>query len=124
MNEETWTSFKTAVRNFNSFKTPFTKTLKKDQNDNLSKKNALVAKGELQESVDFVVTTPIMKQIQDEWKQIGHVPRKYSDKIWKEFKDACNHYFDKVKEQKHEETEEVAAFDSKKAYLETLREFD
>jgi hypothetical protein len=44
-----------------------------------------------------------MKQIQDEWKQIGHVPRKYSDKIWKEFKDACNHYFDKVKEQKHEE---------------------
>jgi hypothetical protein len=24
-----------------------------------------------------------MKQIQDEWKQIGHVPRKYSDKIWK-----------------------------------------
>jgi hypothetical protein len=59
-----------------------------------------------------------MKQIQDEWKQIGHVPRKYSDKIWKEFKDACNHYFDKVKEQKHEEnTEEVAAFDSKKSLL-------
>jgi hypothetical protein len=27
-----------------------------------------------------------MKKIQDEWKQIGHVPRKYSDKIWKEFK--------------------------------------
>ena len=126
VNEETWTSFKTAVRNFNSFKNSFYKDIKKDQNDNLSKKNALVAKArELQESVDFVVTTPIMKQIQDEWKQIGHVPRKYSDKIWKEFKDACNHYFDKVKEQKHEEnTEEVAAFDSKKAYLETLREFE
>ncbi len=125
VNEDTWTSFKTAVRNFNSFKNSFYKDIKKDQNDNLSKKNALVAKAkELQESLDFAVTTPIMKQIQDEWKQIGHVPRKYSDKIWKEFKDACNHYFDKVKEQKHEEnTEEVAAFDSKKAYLETLREF-
>ncbi len=125
VNEETWTSFKTAVRNFNSFKNSFYKDIKKDQNDNLSKKNALVAKAkELQESLDFVVTTPIMKQIQDEWKQIGHVPRKYSDKIWKEFKDACNHYFDKVKEHKHEEnTEEVAAFDSKKSYLETLREF-
>lgn len=125
VNEETWTSFKTAVRNFNSFKNSFYKDIKKDQNDNLIKKNALVAKArELQESLDFAVTTPIMKQIQDEWKQIGHVPRKYSDKIWKEFKDACNHYFDKVKEQKYDEnTEEVAAFDSKKAYLETLREF-
>ena len=125
VNEETWASFKTAVRNFNSFKNSFYKDIKKDQNDNLSKKTALVAKAkELQESIDFAATTPIMKKIQDEWKQIGHVPRKYSDKIWKEFKDACNHYFDKVKEQKNEEnTEEVAAFDSKKSYLETLREF-
>ncbi|MGZ9735897.1 DUF349 domain-containing protein [Flavobacterium sp. GNP002] len=125
VNEETWAGFKTAVRNFNSFKNSFYKDIKKDQNDNLSKKTALVAKAkELQESLDFAATTPIMKQIQDEWKQIGHVPRKYSDKIWKEFKDACNHYFDKVKEQKNEENgEEVAAFDNKKAYLETLREF-
>ncbi|MES2804687.1 MAG: DUF349 domain-containing protein [Bacteroidota bacterium] len=125
VNEETWAGFKTAVRNFNSFKNSFYKDIKKDQNDNLSKKTALVAKAkELQESLDFAATTPIMKQIQDEWKQIGHVPRKYSDKIWKEFKDACNHYFDKLKEQKNEEnTEEVEAFDNKKAYLETLREF-
>ncbi|MFV5685630.1 DUF349 domain-containing protein [Flavobacterium sp. GB2R13] len=125
VNEETWASFKTAVRNFNSFKNSFYKDIKKDQNDNLSKKTALVAKAkELQESTDFAATTPIMKQIQDEWKQIGHVPRKYSDKIWKEFKDACNHYFDKLKEQKNEENgEEVEAFDNKKAYLETLREY-
>jgi hypothetical protein len=27
------------------------------------------------------MTTPVMKQIQEEWKKIGHVPRKYSDKI-------------------------------------------
>ncbi|MFV8325406.1 DUF349 domain-containing protein [Flavobacterium sp. ZS1P14] len=125
VNEETWASFKTAVRNFNSFKNSFYKDIKKDQNDNLTKKTALVAKAkELQESTDFAATTPIMKQIQDEWKQIGHVPRKYSDKIWKEFKDACNHYFDKLKEQKNEENgEEVEAFDNKKVYLETLREF-
>ncbi len=125
LNEQTWAAFKTAVRNFNSFKNSFYKDIKKDQNDNLSKKTALVAKAkELQESVDFASTTPIMKQIQEEWKQIGHVPRKYSDKIWKEFKDACNHYFDKLKEQKNEENgEEVEAFDNKKAYLEKLRAF-
>ncbi|WP_409025005.1 DUF349 domain-containing protein [Flavobacterium sp.] len=125
VNEETWAAFKTAVRNFNSFKNSFYKDIKKDQNNNLSRKIALVAKAkELQESSDFAMTTPVMKQIQEEWKQIGHVPRKYSDKIWIEFKDACNHYFDKLKEQKNEEnSEEVQAFDNKKAYLETLRDF-
>ena len=125
VNEETWAAFKTAVRNFNSFKNSFYKDIKKDQNNNLSRKTALVAKAkELRESTDFTLTTPIMKQIQEEWKQIGHVPRKYSDKIWIEFKDACNHYFDKLKEQKNDEnSEEVEAFDNKKAYLETLREF-
>ena len=125
VNEETWAGFKTAVRNFNSFKNSFYKDIKKDQNNNLNKKTALVAKAkELQESADFAITTPIMKQIQEEWKQIGHVPRKYSDKIWAEFREACNHYFEKLKEQKSEENdEEVEAFDKKKAYLETLREF-
>lgn len=125
VNEETWDAFKTAVRNFNAFKNSFYKEIKKDQNDNLNKKNALVAKAlELQDSTDFAATTPIMKKIQEEWKQIGHVPRKYSDKVWKEFKAACNHYFDRLKEAKNEEnSEEVEAFDKKKAYLDTIREF-
>jgi hypothetical protein len=125
INEETWAAFKLAVRNFNSFKNSFYKEIKRDQNENLTKKNTLVAKAqELQESTDFAATTPIMKKIQDEWKQIGHVPRKHSDKIWKEFKDACNHYFNKLKEQKDEHSvEEIEAFDKKKSYLETLREY-
>lgn len=125
VNEETWTAFKNAVRNFNSFKNSFYKDIKKEQNNNLNKKIALVAKAkELQESTDFVATTPIMKQIQEEWKQIGHVPRKFSDKIWLEFRAACNHYFDKLKELKSEENaEEVESFEKKKAYLETLKEF-
>lgn len=125
VNEETWAAFKTAVRNFNAFKNSFYKDIKKDQNDNLNKKMALVAKAkELQESTDFGSTTPVMKQIQEEWKQIGHVPKKYSDKIWKEFKDACNHYFDKLKEHKSEENvDEINAFDNKKAYLDILRAY-
>jgi len=125
VNEETWTSFKNAVRDFNSLKNSFYKDIKKDQNDNLNRKQALVAKAkELQESEDFAATTPIMKQIQEEWKTIGHVPRKFSDKLWAEFKAACNHYFEKLKEQKTEEnSEEVEAFEKKKTYLETLREF-
>jgi len=126
LNEETWSAFKNAVRSFNVLKNSFYKEIKKDQNDNLSKKQALVAKAkELQESTDFAATTPVMKKIQEEWKAIGHVPRKYSDKLWAEFRAACNAYFEKLKEQKTEENaEEVEAFEKKKTYLETLRAFE
>lgn len=126
LNEETWTSFKNAVRSFNVLKNSFYKEIKKDQNDNLSKKQALVAKAkELQESTDFAATTPVMKKIQEEWKTIGHVPRKYSDKLWAEFRGACNAYFEKLKEQKVDENpDEVQAFENKKNYLESLRAFE
>jgi Domain of Unknown Function (DUF349) len=126
VNEATWKAFKTTVKDFNVLKNSFYKDIKKDQNDNLSKKQALVAKAkELQESLDFVVSTPIMKQIQEEWKTIGHVPRKFSDRLWTEFRAACNHYFEKLKEQKNEENpEEVDALEKKKAYMETMRAFE
>lgn len=125
VNEETWAAFKTAVRNFNTFKNSFYKDIKKEQHDNLTKKMELVAKAKaLQESEDFAIATPLMKKIQEDWKLIGHVPRKYSDKIWSEFKEACNHYFDKLKSQRSEvNDEEVEAFEKKKSYLESLREF-
>jgi len=125
VNEATWAAFKNAVRNFNTFKNSFYKDIKKEQNENLNKKNALVAKAnELKDSDDFAATTAIMKQIQEDWKKIGHVPRKYSDKVWAEFKAACNHYFDRLKDQKSEHNaEEMEAFDKKKAYLESIKEF-
>ena len=126
VNEATWSAFKTAVRNFNVVKNSFYKDIKKEQHDNMNKKAALVAKAiALQESDDFAATTPIMKQIQEEWKTVGHVPRKFSDKIWKEFRAACNHYFDKLKAQKSEANqEEVEAFEKKKAYIESLKDFE
>lgn len=126
VNETTWTAFKNAVRDFNVLKNSFYKDIKKDQNNNLSKKQALVAKAiELKDSNDFAATTPLMKQIQEEWKTIGHVPRKVSDTLWTEFRAACNEYFEKLKEQKSEVNEdEVAAFENKKTYLETIKTFE
>nr|WP_246011734.1 DUF349 domain-containing protein [Flavobacterium piscinae] len=126
VNEDTWAEFKTAVRNFNSHKNAFYKDIKKEQSDNLNKKLALVEKAKaMSTSEDFAATTPLMKQIQEEWKQIGHVPRKYSDKIWKEFKEACNHYFDRMKATRNEaNSEEIEAFDKKKAYLDSMKDFE
>lgn len=126
VNEDTWAAFKAAVRNFNTVKNSFYKDIKKDQQDNLNKKQALVEKARsLQESEDFEGTTAIMKQIQEEWKKIGHVPRKYSDAVWKDFKGACNHFFDRLHAQRNEANkEEIDAFEKKKEYLDNLKEFE
>jgi hypothetical protein len=51
------------------------------------------------------------------------VPRKYSDKIWAEFKAACNQYFDKLKEQKKAKTTLKWKLLKKETYLEQLRNF-
>jgi hypothetical protein len=126
VNEETWATFKDAVRNFNSQKNSFYKDIKKDQQDNLNRKLALVEKAKsLQDSEDFAGTTPVMKQIQEEWKTIGHVPRKFSDSVWKDFKAACNHYFDRMHAKRNEASnEELEAFEKKKEYLESLKDFE
>ncbi len=126
VNEGTWAAFKDAVRNFNSVKNSFYKDIKKDQQENLNKKLELVEKAKsLKDNEDFAATTPIMKQIQEEWKTIGHVPRKYSDTVWKEFKAACNHYFDRLHAVRNEvNKEEIEAFEKKKEYLENLKDFE
>ena len=124
VNETTWANFKEAVRAFNHKKNGFYKNLKKDQFENLNKKLALIKIAEdNKDSDDFEVTTPLMKKIQNDWKQIGHVPRKESDKIWKQFKAACNGYFDRINEQRNaasEEEEETLV--KKEAVLAELKE--
>lgn len=126
VNEETWAAFKAAVRNFNTVKNSFYKDIKKDQQTNLNQKLALVEKANsLKDSEDFATTTQVMKQIQEEWKTIGHVPRKYSDAVWKDFKAACNHYFDRLHAHRNAaDSEEIEAFEKKKDYLESLKDFE
>lgn len=123
VNDATWKKFKEAVRTFNRNKNSFYKSQKKEQYDNLEKKLELVKIAEEnKESEDFKETTPLMKKIQNDWKQIGHVPRKDSDKIWKKFKAACNHYFDRMHSSRNEENaEELQAFDQKKELLDKLK---
>jgi len=122
-NEATWAAFKEAVRNFNRNKNTFYKSLKKDQHDNLEKKKALLGMAlSLKDSEDYEMATPEMKRIQSEWKNIGHVPRKYSDKIWHEFKDACNHYFNRLHAQRNQAQKgEYENYEKKNACLERLK---
>jgi len=125
-NQEVWDKFKSVTRNFNKQKNEFYKNIKKEQHENLFKKQALIDKArELKDSDDFERVTPMMIQIQEDWKKIGHVPRKNSDEIWKEFKETCNAYFDRYHSIKNKAMgEEMDNFNKKKDYLEELKSFE
>jgi len=125
LNESTWSKFKESVRVFNRKKNAFYKGLKKDQYTNLQKKLDLIKIAEdNKDNDDFEVTTALMKKIQSDWKKIGHVPRKDSDKIWKQFKTACNHYFDKLNATRNAANKETLdAFNKKTALLDTIKDF-
>ena len=124
-NEKTWTAFKDAVRIFNKNKNTYYKTLKKDQSENYRKKLELVEIAEQnKDSLDLETTLALMKDIQNRWKSIGHIPRKDSDKLWKRFRGACNLFFDRYHEQKNNGSEEeIKSFEDKTSLLETLNSF-
>ena len=122
--EEVWQKFKNATKKFNAAKNVFYKQEKNGQQENLEQKIALIEYAEsIKDSDDWEMVTNAMKKVQSDWKKIGHVPRKFSDDIWKRFKAACNHYFDRFHEQKNAVSkEQQAVVDAKKEFLDTLKE--
>ena len=122
--EEVWQKFKAATKKFNSAKNAFYKEEKSGQQENLKKKMALIEIAEsVKDSDDWDMATNVMKKVQADWKKIGHVPRKFSDDIWKRFKGACNYYFDRYHQQKNAVSkEELAIVAAKKAFLDELKE--
>ena len=119
-----WDKYKEATKKFNVEKNNYFKLVKHEHLENLNKKKSLIEQAEaLKESEDWEVATEIMKKIQMEWKKIGHVPQKYSDKLWKEFKDACNHYFDRFHQQQDKGSKlELDVFSKKKDLLAEIKE--
>lgn len=122
-NSQTWEAFKEVTREFNHIKNDFYKDLKSEQHINLKKKLALleIAKQHA-ESTDWNASVQVIKRIQNDWKKIGHVPRKNSDKIWKEFKDTCNQFFDRYKK-RHEQANQKFEqnYTNKQALLEEFK---
>jgi len=123
-NEQVWKLFKEATKNFNRAKNNFYKEIKTVQQTNLTKKQALLAKAiALKDSNDWENASQQLKKIQAEWKLIGHVPRKISDKIWEEFKQACNCFFDRLHKLQDGENEElIENFKKKKELLEQFKD--
>ncbi len=121
--DDVWDKFRKANRNFNHLKNQFFKEAKKEYSENILKKQQLVDQAvSLKDNEDWEETAEIFKKIQADWKKVGQVPRKYSNKMWKEFKDACNYFFDRYYAAKDGETEELMKiYQQKKEYLEKIK---
>ncbi|MBR6032311.1 MAG: DUF349 domain-containing protein [Bacteroidaceae bacterium] len=95
MNTAIFERFRQGCDAFFEKKTAFFHDLKEELNANLTKKKALVEKAEsLMDSTDWRSTGDILINLQKQWKEIGTVPRKYSEDLWKRFTAACDHFFE------------------------------
>ncbi|MFZ5939623.1 MAG: DUF349 domain-containing protein [Bacteroidota bacterium] len=66
------------------------------QKDNLDKKIRIVERAEaLQDSNDWKEATNELIDLQHQWKEIGPVPRRESDRLWKKFRAACDRFFER-----------------------------
>ncbi|MBN2614126.1 MAG: DUF349 domain-containing protein [Bacteroidales bacterium] len=93
-NDEIWDRFKSSLDAFYQKKRDFFADLKKQQMENYNAKVRLCERAEaIQDSTSWRITTDELIGLQKEWKSIGPVPRKFSDKIWKRFRAACDIFF-------------------------------
>lgn len=95
-NDEIWERFKVSLDGFFENKREFLGKLKDQQMNNLNLKIDLCVQVEsLKDSDDWKNTTREIIKLQDEWKKIGPVPRRHSDKIWKRFRTSCDDFFNR-----------------------------
>lgn len=95
-NNKIYERFRTACDRFFDAKREFYSKNKEVQQNNLQLKIDLCLEAEtLKDSTDWKKTTQDFINIQKRWKEIGPVPRKHSELLWKRFRSACDYFFDK-----------------------------
>ncbi len=123
ISNQNWSDFKETIRNFNSAKNDFYKNLKNNQHHNLNEKMKLIqtAKDNMH-SEDWETAVPLFKKLQDDWKTIGHVPRNMANKVWDEFREACNVFFNQYRAKNNAQNDNWKDnFQQKKALLDELK---
>ncbi len=125
-NEEIWQRFRGTMDTFFAKKKEFFATLKDRQTENLERKTQLCIEAEaLMESTDWKNATEQIKKLQEEWKTIGPVPKRHTDKIWKRFRAACDTFFNRKNEHfSGRRTEEEANLAAKKALIQEIKAFE
>lgn len=91
--------FRAAVEGFFERKKNFFEDKKKMQNRIYDKYRDLISQSvSLQNSEDWEGTTAKLKQLQNQWKEVGGtLPRKTMTRLWTDFRKAHNHFFERLK---------------------------
>ena len=137
-NNRIYERFRAACDCFFESKRQFFAGVKSEMEHNLQLKNEICAQAEaLQNSEEWKKTTDELIALQARWKQIGAVSRRHSDAVWKRFRAACDHFFERKAahfagvDGEHEENlrrklallDEMAAADVKAGGYEVIKDF-
>ncbi len=126
VNDEVWARFKGSLDTFFEAKREFFAKLKEQQMENYNRKLDLCNQAEkLKDSTEWKKTTDELIRLQKEWKNIGPVPKRYSDKIWKRFRAACDEFFNRKAEYfKNIHTVEAENLKLKEELIKEIEEYE
>ena len=124
-NQKIYDRFRAACDAFYGRKREFYSQYKDSMNENLDKKLAIIEKAEaLKDSKEWKKTTDLFIELQKEWKEIGAVPRKKSEQLWKRFRAACDAFFDAKAKEGKADNEFYANLKAKRALIEEIQAFE
>ena len=93
-NQKIYDRFRAACDRFYGRKREFYTDYKDSMNANMAKKISLCEAAEaLKGSTEWKKATDQFINLQKQWKEIGAVPRKKSEQLWKRFRAACDEFF-------------------------------
>ncbi|MFW6364562.1 MAG: DUF349 domain-containing protein [Bacteroidota bacterium] len=97
-NNKIYRRFRKACDRFFAKKRVFYSQHKEWQENNLKKKEEFVKRAEeLKDSTDWDNATKELIELQKAWKEIGPVPKRHSEDVWKRFRNACDQFFQRKK---------------------------
>lgn len=123
ISNQNWNDFKQILRTFNNTKNEYYKGLKNNQQNNFDEKLKLIQTAQdNMNSEDWETMVPLFKKLQDDWKKIGHVPRNMANKVWDDFREACNTFFNNYRTKNAEAGDNWKEnYKQKKALLDELK---
>ncbi len=123
-NQKVYDRFRAACDKFFSRKREYYNEFKDSMNDNMAKKLAIIEQAEaLKGSTDWKKTSDALIDLQRQWKEIGAVPRKKSEQLWKRFRAACDAFFNERDKQGKPENDFYGNLKAKRALIEEIEAY-
>ncbi len=123
-NQKIYDRFRAACDKFFERKREHYTTIKDSMTANLEKKQAIIEQAEaLKSSTEWKKTADQLIALQKQWKEIGAVPRKKSEQLWKRFRAACDEFFANRDANSGGENDYYGNLKSKKRLIEEVRAY-